>query len=361
MRLQALFDRAVQDERLVAIGLCSLDGKLLRQHRAAFRSTLDCQRGADRCRAAATRGCRLAGGPVHVGVHPVDGETGADRQARAAARPELHRPAQPGHAALPDPLHRRRSALAIALITWSSRSSAGAAGCPGARALLRGEGLLRPMARRRPNWRRSPPSCARACATWRTSTGASQGPQTELGRRAPARAAAHAAARRPGHRRLEPRALHPRARADGGIVVRAAGERPGDRGRAGDAGLLGHLDRARQRQRRPRRRSTRTTASRVPPGHDEYMLRRIWLSAEEEQGYYYGFANEGMWPLCHVAHVRPVFRESRLAAVPRRQPALRRRGGRRGAQRGSGRAGAGLPLRAAAGDGPREAAARRPS
>jgi trehalose-6-phosphate synthase len=32
--------------------------------------------------------------------------------------------------------------------------------------------------------------------------------------------------------------------------------------------------------------------------------------AEEEQGYYYGFANEGMWPLCHVAHVRPVFRES---------------------------------------------------
>ena len=48
----------------------------------------------------------------------------------------------------------------------------------------------------------------------------------------------------------------------------------------------------------------------MPPGHDEYWLRRIWLTAEEEQGYYYGFANEGMWPLCHVAHVRPVFRES---------------------------------------------------
>jgi trehalose 6-phosphate synthase len=48
----------------------------------------------------------------------------------------------------------------------------------------------------------------------------------------------------------------------------------------------------------------------VPPGKNEYLLRRIWLSAEEEQGYYYGFANEGMWPLCHVAHVRPVFRES---------------------------------------------------
>ncbi|MBE0546228.1 MAG: trehalose-6-phosphate synthase, partial [Rubrivivax sp.] len=53
---------------------------------------------------------------------------------------------------------------------------------------------------------------------------------------------------------------------------------------------------------------------RVPPGREEYWLRRIWLTAEEEQGYYYGFANEGMWPLCHVAHVRPVFRESDWAA-----------------------------------------------
>lgn len=47
---------------------------------------------------------------------------------------------------------------------------------------------------------------------------------------------------------------------------------------------------------------------RVPPGKPSYQLRRIWMSAEEEQGYYYGFANEGLWPLCHIAHVRPVFR-----------------------------------------------------
>jgi trehalose 6-phosphate synthase len=37
-------------------------------------------------------------------------------------------------------------------------------------------------------------------------------------------------------------------------------------------------------------------------------LRRVWLSAEEENGYYYGFSNEGLWPLCHVAHMRPIFR-----------------------------------------------------
>lgn len=47
----------------------------------------------------------------------------------------------------------------------------------------------------------------------------------------------------------------------------------------------------------------------VPPDDPAYSLRRVWLSAEEEDGYYYGFANEGLWPLCHLAYVRPAFRE----------------------------------------------------
>lgn len=46
----------------------------------------------------------------------------------------------------------------------------------------------------------------------------------------------------------------------------------------------------------------------VPPGEESYALRRVWLTAEEEEGYYYGFANEGLWPLCHIAHTRPIFR-----------------------------------------------------
>ncbi|MFN0064295.1 MAG: trehalose-6-phosphate synthase [Myxococcaceae bacterium] len=49
---------------------------------------------------------------------------------------------------------------------------------------------------------------------------------------------------------------------------------------------------------------------RVPPGEESYSVRRIWLSEAEENGYYYGFANEGLWPLCHVAHTRPTFRAS---------------------------------------------------
>jgi trehalose 6-phosphate synthase len=48
----------------------------------------------------------------------------------------------------------------------------------------------------------------------------------------------------------------------------------------------------------------------VPPGEPAYQLRRVWLSSVEEAGYYYGFANEGLWPLCHIAHVRPTFRTS---------------------------------------------------
>lgn len=46
----------------------------------------------------------------------------------------------------------------------------------------------------------------------------------------------------------------------------------------------------------------------VPPENPSYQIRRVWLSKEEEMGYYYGFSNEGLWPLCHIAHTRPIFR-----------------------------------------------------
>jgi alpha,alpha-trehalose-phosphate synthase [UDP-forming] len=48
----------------------------------------------------------------------------------------------------------------------------------------------------------------------------------------------------------------------------------------------------------------------VPPDDPRYTLRRVWLTKEEEAGYYYGFANEGLWPLCHIAHTRPLFRDN---------------------------------------------------
>ncbi len=47
---------------------------------------------------------------------------------------------------------------------------------------------------------------------------------------------------------------------------------------------------------------------RVPPEEPQYTLRRVWLNKEEEEGYYFGFSNEGLWPLCHIAYTRPIFR-----------------------------------------------------
>ncbi len=47
----------------------------------------------------------------------------------------------------------------------------------------------------------------------------------------------------------------------------------------------------------------------VPPDNPLYTLRRVWLTKEEQDNFYYGYSNEGLWPLCHIVHVRPVFRE----------------------------------------------------
>jgi trehalose 6-phosphate synthase len=78
-------------------------------------------------------------------------------------------------------------------------------------------------------------------------------------------------------------ALDPIMRATGGVWI-AHGGGSGDRDTADDRGRL-----------------------QVPPNKPSYTLRRIWLSHEEEQGYYYGFANRALWPLCHIAYTRPIF------------------------------------------------------
>jgi alpha,alpha-trehalose-phosphate synthase [UDP-forming] len=48
----------------------------------------------------------------------------------------------------------------------------------------------------------------------------------------------------------------------------------------------------------------------VPPDGPEYTLRRVWLTQEEVAGFYLGFANEGLWPLCHVTFTPPLFSEA---------------------------------------------------
>jgi trehalose 6-phosphate synthase len=48
---------------------------------------------------------------------------------------------------------------------------------------------------------------------------------------------------------------------------------------------------------------------RVPPENPEYTLKRVWLTKDEEVGYYYGYSNESLWPLCHTVFNRPAFRK----------------------------------------------------
>jgi trehalose 6-phosphate synthase len=52
----------------------------------------------------------------------------------------------------------------------------------------------------------------------------------------------------------------------------------------------------------------------VPPDHPAYTLRLVWLTEEEQRGYYYGLSNEGLWPLCHNAYIEPTFNESDWSA-----------------------------------------------
>lgn len=47
----------------------------------------------------------------------------------------------------------------------------------------------------------------------------------------------------------------------------------------------------------------------VPQENPHYTLKRVWLTKEEENGYYYGYSNEALWPLCHMAFQRPIFRK----------------------------------------------------
>jgi trehalose-6-phosphate synthase len=339
-RLRPLFDRAVQDERLFAIGLCSANGELL-QSTASFPQGLTCAAAANLASDAEPR-LALAGGTVHVGVHDVIGQRPLPTPALVNPAPEvipddavptLHRPpteAEPktepvlmGRLVL---LHdmsfiERRSqdtrryligliaglGLVIALITVVVAQLSWRGWVNGVRAIMRGEGLLSPIM--------PAPELAPFAADLRARLRdmedefrRSQGPEAEwtaerlrtllqtqlsgdqvivVSNREPyihERGADGIVVKRPASGLVT--AVEPVMRACSGTWV-AHGSGSADREvvDGGDRVL-------------------------VPPGQKDYWLRRVWLTPEEEQGYYYGFANEGMWPLCHVAHVRPVFRES---------------------------------------------------
>lgn len=312
-RLQSLIDRAIQDERMVAIALCSPKGSVL--HRtAAFPRDLTC---ADAIEFAKQPDPRLGieGGPVHVGVHSVATENGrvadvvllhdlsfVDRRSQDTRRYLIALIAGLG--------------LAMALITMVVAQLSWRGWVNGVRAIMRGEGLLSPLLSPSSNGNVLPPPELEPFAAdlrarlrdLEDEYRRAQGPE---------------AAWNPDRLRA---LLHTTLRGDQVIVVSNREpyihEKEGDRVvvKRPASGLVTAVEPvmracsgtwiAHGSGSGDRSVVDRGDRVRVPPGHEEYTLRRLWLTPEEEQGYYYGFANEGLWPLCHVAHVRPVFRES---------------------------------------------------
>jgi trehalose-6-phosphate synthase len=339
-RLQPLFERAAQDERLFAIGLCSVDGRLL-YRTGQFPRSLSCAASVDLAQRAEPR-LALEGGAVHIGVHNVFGQRPQTASETPPSLPNAARAnassAAGGQTAGEEPLNTvlvgrlvlvhdlsfidRRSqdtrrylialitvlGLVIAVITMVVAQLSWRGWIDGARALMRGEGILTPLL--------PTPELAPLAVDLRARLRdledeyrRSQGPEAEW---TAERLRALLRTQLSGDQVIvvsnrEPY-IHER-NADGSVVVKRPASglvtavEPVMRACSGTwiAHGSGNAD-----------RDTVEAGDRVavPPGQRAYWLRRIWLTAEEEQGYYYGFSNEGMWPLCHVAHVRPVFRES---------------------------------------------------
>jgi trehalose 6-phosphate synthase len=304
-QLQLLFNRAVQDERLVAIGLCSVDGQLLNRT-AAYPVMMSCHT-AQASAASAEPLLQIEGGSVQVGVYPVLAQSG-----RVADLVLLH-----DHSFIEKRSQDTRRYLVmliavlggtIAVITVVVAQLSWRGWVSGTRALLRGEGLLRPLVQPRPELE---PIAAELRTRLRDL-------EDEI-RRANGASAPWNPERLRSLLRTTLRGdeiivvsnrepyIHD-STPDGIVVKRPASGlvtavEPVMRACSGT--WIAHGSGSADRQ-------VVDAADHVPlpPGRSEYTLRRIWLSPEEEQGYYYGFSNEGLWPLCHVAHVRPVFRES---------------------------------------------------
>ncbi len=304
-RIAGFFNRMLQDERLYAIGLC-LDERKTPIATSQFPPEIRC--GALETYAdAGQRTLRSTRGLLHLAIRPVDSEATPD--ARLVLVHDMN-------------FVERRSeetrqylfyffiALGgcIALITVVIAQLSWRGWVQGLRALLRGEGILRPArfidrAGAAPDRRRP----ARPDPRPRAAVPAARRQPAHLGSTGAAGDVAQRAPRQRRDRRIEPRALYPRAHVRGNThpAPRAAAcvtaLEPVMRACSGT--WIAHGSGSADRETVDRHDRVG-----VPPGQPLYQVRRIWLTPEEERGYYGGFANEGLWPLCHIAHVRPTFR-----------------------------------------------------
>ncbi|MBT9456470.1 MAG: trehalose-6-phosphate synthase [Burkholderiaceae bacterium] len=311
LRLQGLFIRAVQDERLVAVGLCKLNGELL-QRSAAYPTDLGCAHARELFAEVVPK-LPLAGGTVHVGVHPVMVE--GSHQADLVLLHDLsfvERRSQDTQKYLIAFMAALGAIIALITVVVAQLSWRG--WVSGARALLRGEGLVTPLL----NQRELAPLAADFRERLRDLEDAYRRSLDREDHWDPERLRALLRSQLRGDELIVVSNREPyiHEQRDGGVICKRPASglvtavEPVMRACSGT--WIAHGSGSADRQVVDRQDRVM-----VPPGSDEYTLRRIWLTPEEEQGYYYGFANEGLWPLCHVAHVRPVFRESDWEAYRR--------------------------------------------
>jgi trehalose 6-phosphate synthase len=301
--IDALLERAAADERLFALGLCDSEGRPIRRTRY-FPNQIGCEMGRMDAEGGGTV-LDLPDGQLHLAAASVRYSGGATAKLQilhdmsfAKRRTEDTR-----YYLL---LLFTALSVVVALITIAVAHLSWRGWVAGVRAMLRGEGVVRPFAHPRPELQplvgdlrallRDMESERRhqddAAIRWTPDSlrGLLQEQFTGdkvvlVSNREPyihIRTAHGLEVQRPASGLVT--AVEPVMRACSGVWI-AHGSGSGDR-EATDTN--GHVP--------------------VPPSDPSYTLRRIWLSKTQEKGYYYGFANEGLWPLCHIAHVRPVFR-----------------------------------------------------
>jgi trehalose 6-phosphate synthase len=304
-RITQFFNRMLQDERLYALGLC-FEGRTAPVATALFPRTLDCA-GIEQDDGM-RRVMRAGKGLLHVAIHRFD--TDAGKPAWLALVHDMSF------------IERRNEetrqylfyffialGASIALITLVIAQISWRGWVRGLRALLRGEGLLRPASNgTAPELRpiaRDLRELIRDLERQYRPLDGSQRIWDQQALRATLRSELH------GHDVIAVSNREPyiHIRTDGGVRL----QRPA-------SGLVTALEPvmracsgtwiAHGSGSADRETVDRHDRIAVPPEHPLYQVRRIWLSKEEEDGYYSGFANEGLWPLCHIAHVRPTFRSS---------------------------------------------------
>ncbi len=306
-RMASLLDAASADERLQSIALCEVRGKMLARS-AQFPGEVRC----GEFDAAGERVLRLPQGILHVTQVPVRlGEAGTparhsllvlhDMSFVAIRSSETRWYAIGAFAVL---------GLVVALVTVAVAHLSWRGWVRGVRAMLTGEGLLRPFADTRPHIDKSLlPLEAEVRSLYRRlerqradDTSVTEGWSAQRLRAVLQSQYADdevivVSNREPySHERREDRIVV--AQPASGLVTALEPVL-----RAASGTWIAHGSGSADREV-----SDRDGCVQVPPDQPSYTLRRLWLTAEQIKGYYVGFANEGLWPLCHIAHVRPVFR-----------------------------------------------------